>query len=395
MRSFVFYLPTVVHFGVGLFARVGEMTAQIGKRPLLVTGRSSLRKSGRLDQVLEQLKQTGVEPVLFERIEPNPRSTTCDEGAALAVSEGCDCILAIGGGLSMDASKAIATVAAQGGKTWDYVLKGDGRTTAVREALPIVAVPTVAATCSESDSGAVISNPDTNEKSVMGGRATFPRVAIVDPELTVTLSRQTTADGAIDIISHVLDPYLTESGRAPLSDGFGEAIMRTVMDALPRALADGSDMQAREDLSWCSSVALNGLPNAGRTATFPMHNMQHSLSAHYPELAHGRGLCALFPAWMAVVAERNPAPAARLARGLFGFDEEASDSEAAGVAVEKMTAYLKEHELHTRLSDVGIGSDKFSQMATDTVRIYGRDGVLPGPPPMSAEQIVEVYEACA
>jgi alcohol dehydrogenase YqhD (iron-dependent ADH family) len=388
---------TRVIFGVGEFSRLGDEASKIGKHTLIVTGKSSTKRTGVLEKAISMLNDSGVETTVFDEIEPNPRASTVDRAAAVANSNGCDFVIGIGGGSSMDACKTIAVVAAGGGKCWDYVK--DGTDKKLREAvaaLPIVTVPTLAATGSEANGGAVITNWDTYEKSVFIHKLQYPRFSIVDPELTVTVNRDYTADGGIDIISHVIESYFSCTDYTPVQDRFSEGVIRTVMEHLPRAMNDGSDLEARTQLSWCSTVALSGMVNAGRVGGFPLHAMEHSLSGHY-DISHGRGLSILMPHLMRYTAEVSPDKYAQFARNIFLIDiDSMSVQDAAAAAVDKFEAWMKETGVYHRLSEVGIDSKKFDVMAEDTVRIYGNGkDHIPNARPLKKEDIVVIYEMAA
>jgi len=230
MHNFEFTLPTRIVFGPGEIAKLGKETKKIGKKPLIVTGKNSMRRTGILDRVLDIFDKVKIKPVLFEKIEPNPRGSTIDEAGKIVRDEECDMVIGLGGGSPMDAAKGIAAVAISKRPVWDHVYSGEGETfIPVRNALPIVCVPTIAATGSEADRGGVITNNDTNEKAGIFAQSLFPTLSIVDPELTFTCPEDYTIDGGIDIISHVMESYFTGTSNAYLQDRFAESIVRTVI----------------------------------------------------------------------------------------------------------------------------------------------------------------------
>jgi alcohol dehydrogenase YqhD (iron-dependent ADH family) len=259
--------------------------------------------------------------VIFEGIEPNPRHTTCDKAAAVARDNGCDFIIGLGGGSAMDAAKGIAITAKTGISVWEYVYRGPDLTQRkIEEALPIVCIPTVAATGSEADSGGIISNWETHEKMGIFGPSLFPAVSIVDPELTVTCPEEYTIDGGVDIIAHVIETYFTGTSEAYLQDRdrLSESIIKTVIRYLPRAVKDGADIEARSHLSWSSTVALSGLINSGRGGGYPLHALEHVVSAHY-DISHGRGLALLLPALMDFTEPARPEKYIEMGKNIFGF----------------------------------------------------------------------------
>lgn len=390
---FDFHLPTKIHFGAGKINDIGKFLKPVGERPLIVTGKSSMRKLGVLDRISDLMKKAGMQPTTFEGIEPNPRHTTCDKAADLAREEGCDFVIGLGGGSSMDAAKGIAITAKTGHSVWDYVYTGPEKPQRkIEEALPIVCIPTISATGSEADAGGIISNWETHEKTGIWGPVLFPRASIVDPELTVTCPPDYTADGGVDIISHVLESYLTSTSEAYLQDRFTESIVRTVMRYLPRAVKDGADIEARSHLSWSSTVALSGLINSGRGGSFPLHALEHVVSAHY-DISHGRGLALLLPALLDYTVSARPERYVEMGENVFGLrlqDEDASH--AAKISIDAMKGWLASIGRLLTFTDLGIDDSKFEIMADDAVRIYMRDkGHLQNPRPIDRKGVLEIF----
>ena len=393
MLPFDFHLPTKIHFGPGKIKDIGKFLKPVGKKPLIVTGKSSMRKSGVLDKITDLLKKAGMEPTVFEGIEPNPRHATCDKAAHLASEEGCDFIIGLGGGSTMDAAKGIAITAKTGHSVWDYVYTGpDKPQRKVEEALPIVCIPTVAATGSEADGGGIISNWETREKTGIWGTALYPRVSIVDPELTITCPPDYTADGGVDIIAHVMESYFTSTSEAYLQDRFTESVVRTVMKYLPRALRDGADIEARTHLSWSSTLALSGLINSGRGGSFPLHALEHVVSAHY-DISHGRGLALLLPALMDYTASARPDKYVEMGENIFGLRLQDEDTDhAAKISIDAMKGWLASIGRLLTFNDLGVDDSKFETMADDLVRIYMRDkGHLQNPRPIDRKGALEIF----
>jgi alcohol dehydrogenase YqhD (iron-dependent ADH family) len=385
---------TRVIFGAGEIKRLGEESSRVGKHALIVTGKSSTKKSGLLDKAIKLLNNSGVKTTSFDEIEPNPRAATIDRAASIVRDNGCDFVIGLGGGSPMDASKAIAVAASIGSKIWDHIYSGPDRTPSeVTSALPIVTVPTLAATGSEANGGAVITNWETKEKVPLIHPLMYPRFSIIDPALTTTVSRDYTADGGIDIISHVMESYFSCTEYTPLQDRFSEGIIRTVMDHLPRAMANGDDIEARTQLSWCSTVALCGIVNTGRPGGFPLHFMQHALSAHY-DISHGRGLAILMPHLMRYTSETNPDKYVQFAKNIFFADTSSmSQDDAVESGIGMFEEWMKKTGVYFTLSDVGIDSEKFETMADDTIRLYGfGNDYIPNARPLYKKDIIRIYE---
>ena len=372
MENFVLRIPVKLIFGPGEVAKAGEEAAKLGRKALLVTGKSSAEKSGLLARVGGYLNSAGVEYVHFNEIEPNPRSTTIDKAAQIVRDQGCDFVLGLGGGSVMDGSKAIATMAKSDHPVWEYVYNEDpSQKREITDALPIMLIPTLAATASEGNRGGVITNWETNQKAPLFSDYMYPKVSIVDPELTVTVGRQTTIDGAMDIMSHVLESYFTGPENTPLQDRFAEGIIRTVMENLEIVLEKPDDIAARSNLSWCSTMALLGPVNLGRPGAFPLHFIEHVISGHY-DIAHGRGLAILLPGLMRSTYWQRPEKYIALLKNVF-FEEpkDMSEAEKAVIFIEKFEAWMQKVGMYCKLSDVGINDDKFELMAEDCIKIYG------------------------
>jgi alcohol dehydrogenase YqhD (iron-dependent ADH family) len=393
MHNFEFVLPTRIIFGTGEIIKLGKEVKAIGKRPMIVTGRNSMRATGILDRVLEILNEAKIKPVLFEKIEPNPRSATIDEAGEIARKEKCDMIIGLGGGSPMDAAKAIAAVTLSKRPIWDHIYSGDGETyIPIRQALPIVCVPTIAATGSEADSGGVVTNSENNEKAGVFGRPLFPTLSIVDPELTYTCPVDYTIDGGIDIMAHVLESYFTGTSIAYLQDRFAESVCRTVINYLPLAVKEPKHVEARTHLSWCSSLALSGFISQGRGGSYPLHALEHAVSGHY-DISHGRGLALLLPALMQYTMPARPEKFVEMGINMFGLRFTTETIEAAArQSIDAMKDFLKSQDRLIRFSDLGIGDEKFERMADDTLKIYSRDRqYLPNPRPIDKAAILEIF----
>jgi alcohol dehydrogenase YqhD (iron-dependent ADH family) len=394
MHNFEFILPTKIIFGGGEINRVGKEAEKLGRKPLLVTGKTSMRKLGILDRVIFLLKEEGLEVVLYDKIEPNPRVATIDEAGELAKSKKCDFVIGLGGGSPMDAAKAIAARACVDDTIWNYIYHGEGQTfKRVEKALPIMTLPTIAATGSEADNGGVITNWETHEKAVIGSPHLFPKISIVDPELTVSVPPDITSDGAVDIICHVIESYFTATSPAPLQDRLSEGIIKTVMGSLEKALSDPENIEARSNLSWCSSLALSGFVNSGRGGAMPMHAIQHAISGHY-DISHGRGLALILPPIMEYTYEHRPEKYAQLAKNVFEIDTIGLPIiEGAKLGVKAMADWLRSVDMYTTFTSLGIVDPRYEQMAEDTIRIYGRKrGYLENPRRLYREDIINILK---
>lgn len=392
MQNFRLNIRTTMVAGPGQFSALGDEVAAIGKKALIVTGRSSARRTGLLDRAVTLLDQAGVESVVFEEIEPNPRHTTCDRAAEIARDGGCDVIVAIGGGSPMDAAKATAASTVMNRSCWDFVNRAGGRAE-ITGALPIVAVPTTAATGSEADAGAVITNWETNEKSPLFSPLTIPTVAILDPELHLSLPPDVTADGSVDILSHYFESYLAGEDDCGVQDRITEGLMNVVFEWGPVAYADGGNLRARRELQYASTLALTGLPNGGRGGRWPMHAIEHALSGHY-DIAHGRGLAIVIPRVMRFAHKAVPHRYAQLGARCLGVAEADQERPMASAAINAYVAWLDRIDRNLTLGDVGIGDEKFETMADDVLRNYGDGKNFEYVVDLDKDAIVRILRMC-
>ena len=293
MYNFDYYIPTKIFFGKGALDKLPSEIALHASKVLLVYGGGSIRRNGIYDALLPLLARAGIEVCELSGVEPNPRVTTVARGAQLCRENGVGAVLAVGGGSVIDCSKVIAAAALSAGDPWDLVT-GKARITA---ALPVFTVLTAAATGSEMNNGAVISNMETHDKLGVKSPAMQPVASVLDPTYTFTTSRHQTAAGTADIMSHTLENYFSRAADFTLLDGMAEAILKTCIQYGPAALKTPDHYEARANLMWASSLAINGLIRWGKADAWSVHSMEHPLSAYY-DITHGDGLAVLTPSWM-------------------------------------------------------------------------------------------------
>jgi alcohol dehydrogenase len=392
--NFEYHNPTRLIFAAGALARLGEVASLHGKRALLVTGGGSVKRSGVLDRAVASLNLAGVSVVECSGMEPNPRISSVVRGAKIARSENCDLVIALGGGSTMDASKVIAAAVMYEGDPWDMIYHGQEKPHVPTSALPVITVPTLAATGSEMNCGAVISNAETKEKSFVSAPCLYPRVALVDPELTVSVPQDQTAYGICDIITHVTEGYFNGVDGTPIQDRFAEGVILTAMEYGLKTLEDGNDLEARAQVQWASIVALNGWVNAGTNGGFPVHMIEHTLSA-YHDITHGAGLAVVNPSWMRFAARHRPQKFVQFAERIFGLKAASPDDMACAMeGIDRFEAFLRSIGCPTRLSELKIGDEMLTEYANETVRIIHDDnGSLPGWPPMTDSDIVNVLRS--
>ena len=391
--KFEFHNPTRLIFAAGSLSRLGEIVQQKGKRALVVTGGGSVKRNGTFDRAVASLEAAGVSVVECSGIEPNPRITSVARGAQIARNEKCDIVIALGGGSTMDAAKVIAAAVHYDGDPWDMIFHGQEKLHVPTKALPVVTVPTLAATGSEMNCGAVISNAETSVKSFIMNEILYPYAAVVDPELTLSVPKDQTAYGVCDLITHVTEGYFNGVDGTPIQDRFAEGVIQTALEWGPKAVADGSNLEARAQVQWASVVALNGWVQVGTDAAFPVHMIEHTLSAHH-DVTHGAGLAIVNPAWMRFAAKTRPERFAQFAQRIFGLPVGKNDLSCALEGIDLYEKFLRSIGCPTRLSELNIGGDLLTRYAQDTLRIVNDGkGKLPGRPLMSEADIVLVLRS--
>lgn len=394
--NFEFQNPTRILFGAGNLSRLGDVVREYGKKALLVTGGGSVKRSGVLAKAVASLTAAGIEIAECDGIEPNPRITSVARGAAIARKEGCDVIVAIGGGSVMDASKVISAAALYDGEPWNMILHGQKDVYVPTKALPVITVPTIAATGSEANCGAVITNEESTVKSFIQIPLLYPRVAVMDPELTVSVPANQTAYGICDLITHVTESYFNGIDNTPIQDRLAEGVILTAMEWGPKAIANGNDVEARAQIMWAASVALIGWAQVGTNAPYPVHMMEHTVSA-YHDITHAAGLSVINPAWMRFAVKSNTAKFVQFAERIFGMKARSnSDLDCAMEGIDRFEQFLRSIGCPTRFSELGIGDNLFEAYAKDTLTIiHDENGKLFGRPPMSAEDIVGVFRSAS
>lgn len=293
--SFTIFMPTRWIFGAGALNELGNQTLP-GKKAMLVTSNgNSTKETGSVYRVIKQLARQGVGSELFDKIEANPLKTTVMEGAAFARANGCDFVVALGGGSVMDASKAIAAMATNSGDLWDYIVGGTGKEqTLTEQPLPVVAITTTAGTGSEVDQWGVISNDETNEKIGFGGYdSLFPVLSIVDPQLMATVPPIFTAFQGFDALFHSTEVYISKFSN-PFSDMVALTAIENVAKNLANAVNNGADMDARERVAFANTLSGYSMVTGACTSE---HAMEHAMSAYHHNLPHGAGLIMISKAY--------------------------------------------------------------------------------------------------
>ncbi|MBO6158544.1 MAG: iron-containing alcohol dehydrogenase [Firmicutes bacterium] len=389
MNDFVFQNTTKVYFGKNQLAKVPDELGRFGKNVLMVYGGGSIKRTGLYDQLMNLMQNAGLTVYELSGVEPNPRHSTVNRGARICRENHVDVVLAVGGGSTIDCSKAIAvTTLADTDDVWDLV----ERKVAYSKALPIVTVVTLAATGSEMDAGAVISNMDKNIKSGLGGPMCRPSVTFEDPELTFSVPAFQTACGSFDIMSHVLDvAYFSQQEQMDMLERIQEEVMKTVVKYAPVAIKEPDNYEARANLMWASSWALNDFMYCGVSQMTACHAMEHELSAYY-DITHGLGLAILTPRWLRYILDDTTAPKiAQYGRNVFGLPASGDVMEDAKKAIDALEDFCyNKLGLESHLSRLGIGEENFEKMAESAVR--GKE--IRGFKTLRKEDVMAIYQMC-
>ena len=365
MEPYSFYFPSRLVFGAGKLAVIGEEVARLGKRALLVTY-PSRSLAGVLQQVIDLLKQNGVESVVFAKATANPTHLVVDEGSALARQEGCDVVVGLGGGSPMDVAKMIAVAAPERVGIWQ-IFEGTPITT---PSLPVVAVPTTAGTGSESTFYAVVSNRELHRKEGFARAQFFPKVSIIDPQLSLSLPARMTAETGMDALTHAIEAY-TSRLASPVSDLFAAEAIRLVGQSLRQAVRQGDDLAARADMLHASTLAGVAITHGD---TCLAHVIGEAVGAVF-DTPHGLSVSLTLPAVMEHNCLANQAKYASITR-LLGEGSGLSDREAALQSPGLVRALIHDLDLPAGLAALGVVE---SDEVTALVNRPGMDASNPRP----------------
>ncbi|RGV50968.1 iron-containing alcohol dehydrogenase [Bacteroides intestinalis] len=388
MNSFIYDIPVKVYFGENQLQHLGKELSKFGKRVLLTYGGGSIKKTGLYDTVISEIEKNGLEVFELSGIEPNPRIESVRKGVRICKDEKIDVLLAVGGGSTLDATKFMAAGACVEHDPWDFLSENWAP---IEKALPVITVLTLAATGSEMDAGGVISNPETQDKIGRLAPPMLPKVSFLDPTLTYTVSPYQTACGAADMMSHIMEVYFNMEQDLYMLDYFMEGMMRTIIKYAPIAMREPENYEARANLMWTSSWAINGFVNGGKRQAWSCHPMEHELSAIY-DITHGLGLAILTPRWMEYcLDESTVSKYVQFGVNVFGIDERQEPMVIARQSIEKLSEFLfGTLGLKRTFTEVGIRAEDFPVMA----RKACGNGVLPGFKPLAQEDIERIFEMC-
>lgn len=386
IHAYNFDIPTHTLFGAGALNNLHKQPMPGSKALVVISNGKSTRANGYLDRTVAELDKAGIPHALFDKVEANPLKATVMAGAAAARENGCDFIVALGGGSVMDCSKGIAMMATNPGDLWDYVLFGTGGKKPVQQTpLPIVAITTTAGTGSETDGGGVITNPETNEKTaIFAGTQLFPKLAIVDPELMTSVPPKFTAFQGFDALFHSTEGYISKNANL-MTDMVSITAIEHVGRHLAATVANGKDIAAREHVAFGNW--LSGIQMCVGSCTSE-HSLEHALSAYHQELPHGAGLIMISKAYYTHFIQAGCCPErfVRMAQALGKADaKEPMDFITALVDLQTACGVAE-----LKMSDYGITPDEFPGMAENAVSCMSF--LFPNDPaPLTHADMVKIY----
>lgn len=359
MNDFTFHNPVKLIFGKGQLEQLKKELPTYGRKVLVVYGGGSIKRNGLYDEVMEILQEIGMKVYELSGVEPNPRVSTARKGAQICKENGVDVILAVGGGSVIDCTKLIACAAKYDGDAWDIVSKKAKPT----EALPFGTVLTLAATGSEMNAGSVITNEETEEKYGWGSPFSFPQFSILDPTYTLSVPKDQTIYGIVDMMSHIFEQYFNEATHTPLQDEMCEGVLRVIIEEGPKLVADLENYELRKAILLAGTLGLNGFLRLGYQGDWATHEIEHAISAVY-DIPHAGGLAILFPHWMRYSMHVNPERFAKLAKSVFNVNPDGKTTEeVASEGIDCLRAFWSSIGAPETLADYDIDNSKISIMA--------------------------------
>ncbi|MDR1642452.1 MAG: iron-containing alcohol dehydrogenase [Clostridiales bacterium] len=390
MENFEFSVPTNLVFGKEAHKKIGSLVKEYGaKKVLLHYGSGSVKKSGVYDDVVKSLQDAGLEYCELGGVKPNPRLALVYEGIALAINEGVDFVLAVGGGSAIDSAKGIAVGALEETDIWDhYQYKKE-----VTKILPVGVILTIPAAGSETSTSSVVTDEANERKDSMEGQLLRPVLSIINPELFFTLPKNQIANGVADMMSHIFERYFTNTKSTDLTDALAEATLKVIMKNAPIAYENPQDYNAWAQLGHSGSMAHTGILGLGRSQEWSCHPIEHELSASY-DVAHGAGLAAITPAWMEYVYKSNVPMFTQFAANVMGVEGSFRDPDAFILeGIRKLRAFFNSLGLPATLSQMGIGEDKLELMAKRaTGEAFGKERPLGNIKPLYWQDVLNIFK---
>ncbi len=385
MLNFNYSIPTKIFFGRDQINVLADQIKYYGSKVLLVYGGGSIKRNGIYDKVVEILRGNDISFWELSGVNPNPRITSVRKGIEICRENGIDFILSVGGGSTIDCSKVIAAGYYYENDPWDIVIAPRN----IKKVMPIGTILTLSATGSEMDAGAVITNLDTNEKLGTGHPDMAPKFSILDPVYTFTVPENQTAAGTIDIMSHIFEAYFSNVKDAYVQNRMAESLLMTCIKYGKIAIAEPENYEARANLMWVSSLAINGILSYGKERKWSVHPMEHELSAFY-DITHGVGLAILTPHWMEYVLNDDTVNSfVEYGVNVWKISESEDKYDIAHKAINKTKEYFISLGIPSTLREVGIDDEKLEKMS----KAATRNGALGEFSPLNAQDVLNIYKA--
>ncbi len=361
MRNFTYNTPTKVIFGTDSEKElVNLIKAGKYKKVLFHYGKSSIKKSGLYDFVIQEFKNNQIDYVELGGVEANPKLSLVETGVKIARENKVDFILAVGGGSVIDSAKSIAAGYYTKKSPWLFNTQDEKP----KKSLPVGVILTISAAGSEMSSSCVITNDYTNDKRGFNSEWNRPVFAICNPTFTYTVSKYQTACGIVDIMMHTLERILTDDTTYnPLTDNLAYGLIKAVLEVGKTAYNEPENYDARATLMWASSLTHNGLTSCGKNFQMPVHQMEHAVSGLFDHISHAAGLAILWPVWASKAAKINPLPFARLGYLSFGLNENIEIEEAAKTAIQMMKTYFRLIGMPQTLKEMDVPKDRLPDIA--------------------------------
>lgn len=390
MLNFSFNIPTKVYFGQGQISVLSDAIKEYGTKVLIVSyGKASPKELAIVDAALTQMKENGITCYQLRNVEPNPRIASVREGVAVCREKGIDLVLAIGGGSVIDCAKAIAASTYYDGDPWELMIHYDR----MGKVLPLGCISTMAASGTELDASAVLSDPDTNQKVAIFGNGIYPRFSILDPTYTVSIPKYQTAAGGCDILSHVMEVYFSADDPMCLSNTIAEAMMKSCIHFTRRAYNTPDDLEARANLMWLAGWAINGFISAGKAMDWTIHPIEHEVSAYY-NVTHGAGMAALTPYWMEYLLDDSTVDRFyRFAVNVMGVMPGEDKMAVAKAGIQALRDFYAEVNMPKNLREMGAKDDKLEEMAHAAIVHTAFGDTLHGPKDLDWRDLYEILKA--
>jgi len=387
MNSFVCHIPTRVYFGENQLCHLGEELNKFGKRVLLIYGGGSIKKNGIYEKIINEIKKDNLEVFELYGVLPNPRIDLVREGVKICQEKNIDVLLAVGGGSVIDTAKYISAGACVEHDSWDFLSKN----APVEKVLPLVTILTISAAGSEMDNSAVLSDVNTRDKIGKKHQLFYPKVSFLDPTFTYSVDEYQTACGSADIFCHILETYFTLEDNFEMLDSVMEGMMRNVIKYAPIAMKQPTNYEARANLMWLSTWAINGFIKGYKTHSWSCHNMEHQLSGYY-DITHGLGLAILTPRWLTYcLSKKTISRYVKFGVNVFKIDSNLPEMIIANKVIELLSNFFfNTLKLENTFTKIGINKEHFEEMAIKSVK----GSVLNSFIPLRKEDVLKIFEMC-